>query len=416
MKLLPRRTTASMAAPLVLLLLLAPEAFAKDKPDPAPASQTANQPGNQNGNQNSQPTPNPAPADPKQPGNNPAESSNAAPSAAPSISLSAAPTESTNGGSAISITGAPTINSGGPTLSMFSLTATFPTIAGVGPVTQIVPNTAHAPFMQKSNMPQGTVFIAVAAILGALGASILAWRGAVAWSLHRSVQRAANNANYGETKSMLPKSSHGPPKSMYGAQALGTSNASLERLSGMPGRGPTGGRLTKSSHGMAPNAIGVNPSAARSSNLFFSPTAGAGNHSNPALGLATQNRSSAFLPAGYYSSPSAASPAAGAPTTHVGSTARASYVPRGNFAPSPPGSPGLPPARPSGEDLRRYGDSPSTFATAGVRSSNTTPLYANPSNSNLMLNVPGGAVNGQRAPSANLEDLFEHHGNGMNRY
>src|SRR5690606_38174150 len=54
-----------------------------------------------------------------------------------------------------------------------------------------VPPTYHAPFMQHSRAPDGTVFIAVGAILGAFGLAILLWRVIVGLLLHRSVERAA---------------------------------------------------------------------------------------------------------------------------------------------------------------------------------------------------------------------------------
>ncbi|KNG86113.1 hypothetical protein ANOM_004852 [Aspergillus nomiae NRRL 13137] len=45
-----------------------------------------------------------------------------------------------------------------------------------------VPPLADAPYMQTSDTPEGTVFIAVGAVLGFLGLALLAWRGMVAWS------------------------------------------------------------------------------------------------------------------------------------------------------------------------------------------------------------------------------------------
>ena len=46
-------------------------------------------------------------------------------------------------------------------------------------------------YIQKSNAPEGTLFIAVGSVLGALGLAVLAWRGIVAWSVNRSVRRSA---------------------------------------------------------------------------------------------------------------------------------------------------------------------------------------------------------------------------------
>ncbi|TKA72127.1 hypothetical protein B0A49_04429, partial [Cryomyces minteri] len=83
--------------------------------------------------------------------------------APPSSSL---PATATFGGSTASTT----------TNSVFHLTG-LPTIEGAGIPTLVIPYTAGAPFMQKSVLPQGTVFICVGAILGFLGACVLAWRG-----------------------------------------------------------------------------------------------------------------------------------------------------------------------------------------------------------------------------------------------
>ncbi|RPA81167.1 hypothetical protein BJ508DRAFT_326556, partial [Ascobolus immersus RN42] len=54
-----------------------------------------------------------------------------------------------------------------------------------------VPNTNGAPFMQRSTLPEGTVFICVGSALAFLALCIFIWRGIVAWALHRSVQKAS---------------------------------------------------------------------------------------------------------------------------------------------------------------------------------------------------------------------------------
>jgi len=102
---------------------------------------------------------------------------------------------------------------------------------------------------------------------------------------------------------------------------------------------------------------------ASQSNLFFSPTAGAGNHQS-------MNRASAYLPAGYYA---------------AGNTTLGPSQSQVNLGRSPPGSPSLPPSR--GHER--------------TRSSNVVGA----STSTLNLNVPPQG----RAPSAYLEDLFDSH-------
>lgn len=296
-------------------------------------------------------------------------------------------------------------------LSAFHLTG-LPTIAGVGVPEVIVPDTAAAPFMQKSNLPDGTVFICVGAALGALGAAVLAWRGLVAWSLHRSVKRAAMAQNLAELKlsmSAVP----GKKRGMYNVVGA-NSNMSLDRLSAAP----TG--TSKPAKPFASNTNSGTPP--KSTSLFFSPTAGG------ATGLRDSmvNRSSSYLPAGYYPTGSA-QPASGSPMAHIGGTGphlstNSLATPGNRFSTrsgiSPPGSPSLPPSRgydrapPSRDGISLYNRN--SIATLGTPA-NSRGIYGhehgNPSQ--LSLNVPGGSsVAGGRAPSAYLEDLFENHGNG----
>ncbi|KAF8477487.1 hypothetical protein BDZ91DRAFT_615270, partial [Kalaharituber pfeilii] len=131
-----------------------------------------------------------------------------------------------------------------------------------------IPPTAGAPFMQKSSLPEGTFFIAVGAALGFLLFSIVAWRAIVAWSLHRSVKRAAAQANVVDSKAMLRPPQNGGPTGFYAA-GVGSS-VSL-------------GDLGASRSGAAKQPANTS--------LFFSPTAGVGGNAD---------RRSAYLPAGYY--------------------------------------------------------------------------------------------------------------------
>ncbi|KAH6892212.1 hypothetical protein B0T10DRAFT_288408 [Thelonectria olida] len=152
----------------------------------------------------------------------------------------------------------------------------MPTLTGVYAVPTYpapsVPPTNNAPFMQHSSAPDGTIFIAVGAILGAFGISILLWRVIVGFLLHRSVERAAKAQHDANVKTGFPA----PPAPFYKY----TDNASTMSLSAGRGvRRTTRGPILSST-----------PSA---SNLFFSPTAAAS-------GGAGGNRASAFLPSGFY--------------------------------------------------------------------------------------------------------------------
>jgi hypothetical protein len=264
-------------------------------------------------------------------------------------------TQTTTAGTAV-ITGVPTGGSSATDPGTFNI-SDVPTIAGYGIPTMMVPWTAGAPFMAKSDLPEGTVFIAVGALLGAMGAAVLLWRGLVAWSLHRSVKKANEKLIMGNS-GKLSKGGY-----TQSSLALGNSNMSLDHLAAPPRK------LTRSS--IAPSL------AARNSSLFFSPTAGAGQQTSGTY--SSVNRSSGMLPSGFYAAPGAAVPG----TAYVGGNGASQY--NG----SPPSSPGLPPSR------------------GGMSNHGHGHMYNQPSTSTLNLNVPGGhSQPGMRAPSANLDDLF----------
>ncbi|KAK1770346.1 hypothetical protein QBC33DRAFT_555833 [Phialemonium atrogriseum] len=204
-------------------------------------------------------------------------------------------------------------------------------------------------------MPDGTVFIAVGAILGAFGAAVLIWRGVVACLLHRSVEKAAMAQHAANDKAAFPA----PPAPFY-------KYTDRDSTPSLPA-GATSARGQRRTH------RGPTPSATPSqTNLFFSPTAsgsigGMGNGGN---------RDSRYLPSGFYASTSA-SPV---PTHgHANSISLSNLRPasRGPAGPSPPDSPSL-----------------------GPRG---TPTPRNFSTSSFNLNRPPS----ERAPSAYLDDLLD---------
>ncbi|PHH84521.1 hypothetical protein CDD83_1819 [Cordyceps sp. RAO-2017] len=254
----------------------------------------------------------------------------------------------------------PTIT-GPSSVSSGSELGAFPTLTRTNAIPQYpepsVPPTQDAPFMQHSNLPDGTVFIVVGAVLGALGLSILLWRGIVSLLLHRSVKRAAMAQHTTNPKAGFPA----PPAPFYkytdqeSSMSLGAGAAGA-----VPGRG-----VRRTNRGPIPSAT---PSH---SNLFFSPTA---------VPNAAGARNSAFLPSGFYAA-GAGSPAvnpANAISLHnLRPDSRGHYAnaSRHTLAGSPPDSPHYPARR-----------DPSAMST-----------------SSLHLNMPPGQ---QRAPSAYLEDLL----------
>lgn len=242
----------------------------------------------------------------------------------------------------------PAISKGQVTLSRQKGIPTYPA--------PVVPDTQDAPFMQHSTLPDGTVFIAVGAILGAFGVAILLWRFIVSCMLHRSVQRATMEQHSANSKASFPA----PPAPFYKY----TDQGSTMSLSAAAGAG-TGRAVRRTTRGPIPSS---NPSQ---SNLFFSPTAASTNANGG-------NRASAFLPSGFYAAGS------GSPgpnhghsisLTNLRPDSRGHYgnASRNTLNPSPPESPSFPAAR---RDM---------------------------SASSLNLNTPPG---NQRAPSAYLEDLL----------
>jgi len=214
--------------------------------------------------------------------------------------------------------------------------------------------------MQQSTMPDGTVFIVVGAILGFMAMSVLLWRGLIAWSLHRSVKRAAlaQHTAMNDTKTLFRP---GPPQPQFYKYSDRESTISLGAMGHKSGK--------KANKSTSTAGVGAGASTA---NLFFSPTAGAAT-----AGLAAGNRGSNYLPAGYYAAGAAQ---AGAGQSHIplGHQPAASLS---NFSQSQ----GYPRAS-------RMGETPPD-----------SPAYGH-SSSTLDLNRGYGQ---ERAPSAFLDELFD---------
>lgn len=217
------------------------------------------------------------------------------------------------------ITGGATESSAGftdlPTLTEGYGIPTYPAAA--------VPPTKNAPFMQHSRAPDGTVFIAVGAILGAFALGLLLWRLIVSLLLHRSVERAAMAQHDVNAKTGFPA----PPAPFYKYTDQGSQPSF--------GASPAARGQRRTTRGPIPSAT---PSQ---SNLFFSPTAAGAN--------AGGNRASQFLPSGFYAAGS--SPAA---PTHGHSISLTNLRPdshghpnasRHTLNPSPPDSPSWPQRR-----------------------------------------------------------------------
>lgn len=207
--------------------------------------------------------------------------------------------------------------------------------------------------MQHSSAPEGTVFIAVGAILGAFAVAILLWRAIVSLMLHRSVERATLAQMDRDTKGTgFPA----PPAPFYkytdreSTGSFGQNSGAQPRSTRRTNRGPT-------------------PSNLSQSNLFFSPTANTGAN-------AGGNRASGFLPSGFYAGGSS-TPGAQPMGNNIGmATLRPDS--RGHYVNA---SRNTPPESPAMSAARGEGNASSTNLGA--------PLHP-----------------GQRAPSAYLEDLL----------
>ncbi|KAJ9137346.1 Vacuolar membrane protein [Coniochaeta hoffmannii] len=258
-------------------------------------------------------------------------------------------------------TGAPPKLTGLPTLSK-TVDNSVPTYPPPSP-----PPMQNAPFMNRSTLPDGTVFIAVGAILGLFGAAILIWRGIVAYLLKRSVEKAALAQH--TTNDKVASSFPPPPETFY--KYTDESSASLGLVSGRGQRRTTRGPIPSQT-----------PST---TNLFFSPTAAGGAGGGGSMN--SSNRHSTFLPSGFYAATSAAPAPAG--QGHGPSISLSNLNPAGNrgshvpVRQTPPESPELAPR--------------------------TTPPHGHPvrannfSTSSISLNRPPSG----RAPSAYLDDLLD---------
>ncbi|KAK5675891.1 hypothetical protein LTS10_011623 [Elasticomyces elasticus] len=347
-----------------------------------------------------------------------------------STTSSSASSSTTSSTIAATTTSAPTSSTAAPAVT-YSHPSNLPTIAGAGIPTLVIPYTAAAPFMQKSKLPEGTVFIAVGACLAFLGACVLLWRGLVAWSINRSVKRAATASMRGSEKNggstWGGSSGYNPVHGGGGYKDMNGSSMSLDALTSAGTKQP--GKPHFRDHEIKREST---PPAG----LFFSPTAQAGRD-------VQSSRNSSYLPAGYYASPNAQT-AGGAGATTIGGSL-APYARHSTVGPSPPASPGPPTSRgstsyratsrdglrtQSRDGLRAQSRDGLSYGAGSARNSyfdgtqqrqgHSSAMYAQPSSSSLMVGIGGtghqqggdSGLPGSRAPSAYLEDLFEEHGSG----
>lgn len=303
-------------------------------------------------------------------GDSKSDSASASESASPSESASASktddkstpsPTDSKSTDSKTTdppkTTASPTKGSSGGNTEQGGLTG-LPTLTGVVPIGTFpppaVPDTKDAPFMQSSSAPEGTVFIAVGAILGAFFVAVLVWRAVSSLLLHRSVERAAKAQHVVSSKNSAA-AFPAPPAPFYKY----TDQESTRSL----GQSTSRRANRRSTRGPVPSS---NPSQ---SNLFFSPTA-----ANSGAG---GNRGSTYLPSGFYAAGSAA------PTQQQGQSISLSNLnpASGQYA--------------NGSRNTLNGSPPESPLFQARRDASTSSI-----------NLATPLAPGQRAPSAYLEDLL----------
>jgi hypothetical protein len=232
-----------------------------------------------------------------------------------------------------------------------------------------IPPTADAPFMQKSSLPQGTVFIGTGAVLGGLLALVVLWRAWVAWSIRRSMKRASRG--YVSLVHQVP-----PPPTLLdnGVQLLKRSNPFYKQ----PADGSTISMKPLRSdeqHELRAQAQAKGPDKR---SLFFSPTASSGLHSTTLGGRSGSD----YLPSGYYA-------AGGGDRVHSRAFAM------DELAGSREGSPGHP---------RPRSQSPAPLVPEIARDEEIR--LAARHHSQQGISNPSSRA-GSRAPSAYLEDLFD---------
>ncbi|KAL8419327.1 hypothetical protein RB594_002522 [Gaeumannomyces avenae] len=342
-----------------------------------------NNPSTNSGNNNNNPPATSSPANT----NTPAPASSSPASSTPTGPATSRITGGTADTSVRDIPNITSPGSGGGPATLPTLSRTLDAIPTYPPPG--VPPTNQAPFMQHSTMPEGTVFIAVGAILGAFGLTVLVWRAVIACLLHRDVERAAlaQHAANDKAAGSFPT----PPAPFYKSYNESGSNPNLlagGMGAGAAGLGPAGSSASLAGRGVRRTHRGPTPSATPSqSNLFFSPTATSGLGGG---GGSVSNRDSRFLPSGFYAA-GAGSPN---PPRHEHSISLSNLRPdsrghaRAVSGMTPPESPAMHPTR-QGSNLGH------TSGPGGIQ--------RNVSTTSLNLNTPPVG----RAPSAYLDDMLD---------
>jgi hypothetical protein len=182
----------------------------------------------------------------------------------------------------------------------------------------VIPNIADNPFLQKSNYPDGTVFIIVGSRLAGLALIVIGWRAAYIWCLHRQTKEHRKQQKFSEMGEQRPFTAvNGTTFNGGISNNPFTRDISMEYL--RPGdrrsqtsvfsRPSTGKTATNTTRPLS-TADPIIPSNGQ----YYSPSAHPGGTAAAALGTQSAERNSSYLPAGYYLR-DASSPANGSSAT-----------------------------------------------------------------------------------------------------
>ncbi|KAK9474708.1 uncharacterized protein V1510DRAFT_275298 [Dipodascopsis tothii] len=216
-----------------------------------------------------------------------------------------------------------------PTYRLTSSTVSYPA--------PTIPPTSNNPFLRENDAVNGTVFIAVGAIIGGIAAVVLAWRAFVAYMLRKSVHTAA----YGSLEPKVHPSLSQPPSQFFGGG--GAARRTPSSMFGLGGNASgnvyaTGGagstlsldQLTSNGR-TASAARPAGPGHTYNTSMYYSPTADVMN----STAAANAPRSTTYLPAGFYGVQNAATSTAAISTSTGNLTARYSAAISGQHSASP---------------------------------------------------------------------------------
>lgn len=184
-----------------------------------------------------------------------------------------------------------------PTATLSRLVMPTLSSTGVPLPTVTVPSNSNNPFMAQSNMPEGTVFIAVGAILGGIVAAVFAWHIVLAL-VHKRTVRKFNDAYAAGSDRLYTES-----KPRYRDVEAGRTGASGPASAGSPrdpGSGstrsminsglffsPTAEVMHSVNHHMGPGTTTYNPATSGLDSMTS--TMGSGGGGGAGVGIATRS-------------------------------------------------------------------------------------------------------------------------------